>query len=99
MPAYVISEVEILDEAGADVYRVLAAASIAEYGGKYLVRGAEAEVVEGTPTTRRIIIVEFPSIEQARVWYGSSAYAGALKIRESALDRRLIFAEGVAVAT
>ena len=99
MPAYVISEVEILDEGIADVYKALAAASIANYGGQYLVRGAETEVVEGTPTTRRIVIVEFPSIEQARIWYSSPAYAEALKVRETALDRRLIFVEGIAVAT
>jgi uncharacterized protein (DUF1330 family) len=99
MPAYVISEVEVLDETVDDVYRALAAASITNYGGRYLVRGAEAEVVEGTPTTRRIVVVEFPSIEQARNWYSSPAYAEALKLRETALDRRLIFVEGIAAAT
>jgi uncharacterized protein (DUF1330 family) len=53
MEAHVISEVEILDEGLADRYRALAAASIAEYGGRYLARGAEAEVVEGPTSGRR----------------------------------------------
>lgn len=47
MAAYVISEVEILDERGADEYRARAAASIEQYGGQYLVRGAAPDVVEG----------------------------------------------------
>ncbi len=95
MAAYVISEVEILDEAAAGQYRPLAAASIAEFGGRYLARGAEAQVVEGAPTTRRIVIVEFPSLERAREWYASDSYAEALKHRTKALDRRLMFVDGV----
>jgi uncharacterized protein (DUF1330 family) len=37
--AYVISEFTVLDEAAAGRYRSLAAASIARYGGRYVVRG------------------------------------------------------------
>lgn len=96
MKAYVISEVEVLDEEAAEDYRRLAAASIAEHGGSYLVRGAEAEVAEGEPTKRRTVIVEFPSLGRAREWYASPAYAEALRFREKALGRRLMFVEGVA---
>jgi uncharacterized protein (DUF1330 family) len=95
MTAYVISEVEILDESLASEYRSLAAASIEKYGGRYLARGANAEVVEGESTTRRIVIVEFPSMTKAQEWYASSDYADALKFREQALDRRLMFVEGI----
>lgn len=95
MAAYVISEVEILNENIAIDYRRIAADSIAEYGGRYLARGAKAEVVEGEPSDRQIVIVEFISLDQARAWYASSAYAEALKLSEQALDRRLTFVEGV----
>jgi uncharacterized protein (DUF1330 family) len=47
MVAYAISEVEVLDEARAGRYRQLAAASIAQYGGRYIVRGARSQVPEG----------------------------------------------------
>jgi uncharacterized protein (DUF1330 family) len=96
MAAYVISEVQILDERLGDEYRALAAASIAQFGGRYLVRGAKPEVAEGDPTDDRIVIVEFPSMERLREWYASPAYARALQIRATALRRRLMFAEGVA---
>ena len=95
MTAFVISEVEVIDEHIAGEYRVLAAASIAEYGGRYLGRGAEAHVVEGPSTMRRIVIIEFPSLERATEWYASASYAEALKLRAKALDRTLIFVEGL----
>jgi uncharacterized protein (DUF1330 family) len=95
MAAFVISEGTVLDEKAAADYRRLAAASISEYGGRYLARGGEADVVEGPPTTRRIVIVEFASMQRAREWYASSSYSEALKLRETAPDRRLVFVEGV----
>lgn len=96
MVAYVISEVEILDEELGQQYRKLAAESIARYGGRYLARGAEAEVAEGEfPAERRVVIVEFPDIAQARRWYDSPEYAQTRQVRVSALDRRLIFVDGV----
>lgn len=92
--AYVISEVEILDETLGTEYRELAANSIAQYGGRYIVRGAPADVVEGPATERRLVIVEFPSMQRAREWYASASYAPALRLRRTALDRRLTFVEG-----
>jgi uncharacterized protein (DUF1330 family) len=95
MAAYVISEVEIVDENLFNVYRRLAADSIAQHGGRYLVRGGHREIVEGGPPPKTLIIIEFPSMEVARRWYASPAYAEALKIRTTALERRLVFVEGV----
>jgi len=96
MPAYVISEVEVRDAAGFEAYRTIAAKSIAQYGGRYLVRGGAASAAEGGPPPKTLIVVEFPSMEDLRQWYASPEYAEALKVRQTALDRRLIFVEGVA---
>ena len=98
MVAYVISEVEPRDAAAMETYRTLAAESIAQYGGRYLVRGGAAELVEGGPSLKTLIIVEFPSMARARKWYASAEYAQALKVRRTALERRLIFVEGVTPA-
>jgi uncharacterized protein (DUF1330 family) len=94
MPAYVISEVEARDQAAMQAYRTLAAQTIALYGGRYLARGGAAEVVEGGPAPKTIIIVEFPTMERLRQWYASPEYAEALKLRQTALERRLMFVEG-----
>jgi len=91
MAAFVISEVEILERAQADTYRSLASASIERYGGRYIVRGGAIELIEGErDPKRRLVIVEFPSIQRAHEWYRSPEYAEALKVRT------LTFVEGVA---
>jgi|SRR5690242_18863739 uncharacterized protein (DUF1330 family) len=94
MPAYVISEVEPRDAALFEQYRTLAPATIERYGGRYIVRAGKADLVEGGPPPKAIIIVEFPSMAQVREWYASPEYAEVLKVRANALERRLIFVEG-----
>jgi uncharacterized protein (DUF1330 family) len=95
MAAYVISEVEVLDPALVEEYRSLAQATIAKYGGHYVVRGGSIESVEGDWAPQHIVIVEFPTMKKAREWYHSNEYAEARKMRPRALNRRLIFVEGV----
>src|SRR3569623_3407270 len=96
MPAYVISEVRILDQDLIGYYRDRAAASIEKYGGRYLVRSGAVELVEGDrDRDRQFIIVEFADMAKAREWYHSTEYAEALEFRYAALDRTLVFAEGV----
>lgn len=96
MSAYVISEIDpVRDPAGFERYRTMAAKTIAAYGGRYLVRGGAAELIEGGPPPKTIIVVEFPTMECLREWYASPEYAEALKVRQTAFDRRLIFVEGV----
>jgi len=96
MSAYVISEVEMRDAADLEAYRTIAAKSIAQYGGRYLVRGGAANLIEGGPPPKTIVVVEFSTMERLRKWYASAEYAEALKLRQTALGRRLIFVEGVA---
>jgi len=92
--AYVISEVEVLDETQGLRYRELAAASIARHVGRYLVRGAAPVVAEGDwPANCRVVIVEFPTMKRLQAWYSSTDYAEALAVRQTALDRRLLFVD------
>jgi uncharacterized protein (DUF1330 family) len=96
MAAYVISEVQPLDQELFDRYRTLAQTSIAQYGGRYIVRAAVPEAAEGDwSAQRRLVIVEFPDMEAARSWYASDDYAEALAIRDHALTRRLLFVESL----
>jgi uncharacterized protein (DUF1330 family) len=80
--------------AALDSYRQLAARSIERHGGRYLVRGGEQQILEGdwAPAT---VIVEFPTMDAARVWYASADYAEALRHRDDAVARDLILVEGV----
>jgi uncharacterized protein (DUF1330 family) len=98
MVAYVISDVEPQDAGLLERYRALAQASIARYGGRYIVRGGAIEPMEGDWTPKHLVIVEFPDMDLARQWYRSEAYAEALTVAERALSRRLIFVEGAPAA-
>ena len=96
MAAYVISHVEIVDHDKIDGYRVLAKESAEKFGGRYVVRGGDLKVVEGGWNPKRqVVIIEFPDMDRAQSWYRSPDYAAALKIRATALDRTLLFVEGV----
>ena len=99
MSAYVISDLDVRDQELIKQYRLLAQESIAKYGGRYLARGGAIEAVEGGWAPKSLIIVEFPDMERARAWYRSPEYAEALKVRRHALDRRLIFVDGLPPAS
>lgn len=94
MPAYVIGEVEIKDPEAYKDYAKIAQATIAQYGGRYLVRGGAVESKEGGWTPSRVVVLEFPSMEQARRWYHSPEYAPGLAIRHRTAVSKLIFVDG-----
>jgi len=95
MPAYVIAEIKVTNPAGYEPYRPLAAASIVRFGGRFLVRGNKADLLEGTPAPERVVVIEFPDIETARRWYQSGEYQQALKIRQANSTGRVVLAEGI----
>ncbi|QRM19801.1 DUF1330 domain-containing protein [Dechloromonas sp. TW-R-39-2] len=93
---YLIAEAKVTDLAAYDIYKGLAQAAIAHYGGQYLVRGGNSEVLEGKWTPpQRMVIVEFESIEQARRFYHSTEYQAARKARETAAEMNMLVIAGV----
>lgn len=95
MAAYLISDKTVRDRTAFETYRTRAAEAIHTYGGRYLARLGEVQVLEGSWNPNLIVIVEFPNLEQARAWYSSPEYAFALEVRDAALSRNLIFVDGV----
>jgi uncharacterized protein (DUF1330 family) len=94
MPAYIIAEVKVTNPDGYEPYRPLAAESVARFGGRFLVRGGKADLIEGEPAPERVVVIEFPNADAARRWYFSPEYQQALKIRQANSSGRLILAEG-----
>lgn len=91
---YLIGDIEVTDP---DTYAKYAAGvpdTVAAYGGIYLVRGVSGEVLEGSWTPKRLVVLEFESMERAKAWYNSPEYADLKKIRQSASKGNLIFADG-----
>lgn len=96
MAAYVAVQIDVQDPETYARYRELAPPSIAVYGGRYLVRGGETTVLEGSWSPRRFVILEFPSADQAQRWWDSPEYAEAKALRQSAAHTEMLLVEGVA---
>ena len=94
MAAYLIADIQVTDPGAYDRYRPLAAASIARFGGRFVVRGGKIDLLEGEPEPERIVVIEFPDAETARRWYHSEEYQSALKIRQSASRGRVFLVGG-----
>lgn len=95
MSAYFISDASVKNADALETFRARAAASVSQYGGRYLVRASLIEPVEGTWKPEAIIVIEFSDLERARAWYQSPEYASALQVRDAAISRRLILVDGI----
>ena len=96
VPAYSITEADVVDPDGLRRYVELSSAAVHRYGGHYLVRG-EPTAAEGTwPAARRLIVIAFPDMTALRAWYDSPEYAPARAVAAGAVRRRVLFVEGTA---
>jgi uncharacterized protein (DUF1330 family) len=95
MAAYVIGEIEVTDPATYEDYRKQVLAVVTKYGGRFIARGGKVEALEGTPPPKRVVVLEFPSLEQAQRWYRSPEYAPLIALRQRASRGRIILVEGV----
>jgi uncharacterized protein (DUF1330 family) len=92
---YVYAEIEVIDPVLWKTYPRLAAASIAEFGGRYLVTGRPPKYVpEGSERPQRMVILEFDSLERAIAWYNSPQYQAALRIRERCARSKVFMVAG-----
>lgn len=94
MPAYIIVEIDILDPTGYEEYKKLAGATVEKYGGKYHVRGGKTEVLEGDWKPKRIVVLEFESMQRAKEWLNSEEYREPRKMRHRTAKTNMIAVEG-----
>jgi uncharacterized protein (DUF1330 family) len=92
--AYVIVEIEVTDPATYEAYKKQSPAAIAQYGGQYLSRGGQTTGLEGGWQPQRLVLLEFPSAEQALAWWNSSEYAGPKALRQASTYTRMVMLEG-----
>ena len=95
MAGYVIAEVTVTDPHKFEVYRGQVAATIEQYGGKYVVRGGATDTVEGDWNPQRLVILQFESVGRAKEWYYSPEYSGPMLLRHQAARSNVVFVEGV----
>jgi uncharacterized protein (DUF1330 family) len=95
MPAYAIFDIEVTDPETYEEYKKLAPPAIAAYGGKYLARGGKVDVLEGDWSPTRIVILEFPTAQQALDWINSPEYREARAMRHASATAQAIIVEGL----
>lgn len=95
MPAYVEIRIKADDPSLLKDYQKVAPSIIEKYNGKFLVRGGEVVSLEGTEEKRRIVIIEFQSLEDAKKFYNSTEYQNAIKLREGVSVAEIIALDGV----
>jgi uncharacterized protein (DUF1330 family) len=95
MAAYVIVDVTITDPVLYADYRQLTPASIAAYGGRFVVRGGQVETLEGEWSPGRIVVLEFENVAKAKAWWSSAEYGPAKALRQQSALTRMIVVEGV----
>jgi uncharacterized protein (DUF1330 family) len=95
MAAYIVVQVDVKDPARYADYRTMVPPTLAKYGGRFIVRGGKTETLEGDWSPKRFVVVEFPSLEQAKAWWASPEYAEAKALRQATSETQMIVAEGI----
>ena len=93
-PAFYVSEFEVTDPEGIRPYSAAVDATFAPFGGRYVVRGGQVKSLEGE-ATKRIVMIAFPSLEQAQAWYDSPAYRAIRPIRHKSSKSKVFIVEGL----
>lgn len=95
MPAYIIANIRVKDPEGYEEYKRLSGPALAAHGGHFLVRAGETTVLEGTWSTGRLIVLEFPDSGRARAWWNSPDYVPAREIRQRTALTDMVLVEGI----
>jgi len=84
MKAYIVAQIHVATQELYNEYIALAPATVAAFGGKYLARNGRKLALEGELQDCRLVVIEFPSFDQARAWYSSPDYQEVVQIRHRA---------------
>ncbi len=95
MSSYILAMVDVTNWEQYKKYTLLTPAIIEQYGGRFLTRGGRMEVLEGSMDDRRMVLLEFPTYEDAQAFYNSPEYQAAMKLRKGAANGTFIALEGL----
>ena len=92
--AYIIANVEVTNPTQYEDYKKWSSEAMKAHGAEVCVRGGKVEVLEGDWHPERIVILKFPSVEQAKKFNDSPEYLAARQAREHAADMRMVVVAG-----
>lgn len=92
--AYLVGQLTVTNPEAYAVYSAKVPLTVAQFHGKYLVRGGHATQLEGHAQGERHVVIEFPSREMAEAWYNSEAYQAIISYRTNNSTGSLAFVDG-----
>lgn len=95
MTAYVVVEILITDSALYEEVKKRTPQTVAQYGGRYLVRGGQTEILHGDWKPARLVLLEFDSMEKARAWESSPEYTAVKQLRDRCAQVNMVVQQGV----
>jgi uncharacterized protein (DUF1330 family) len=95
MAAYIIVQVEVTDPETFETYRAQVPASLQPFGGEYIVRGGDMEVLEGEWPIPRCVVLKFPDMVAAKAWHASPEYEGPKALRQASANANMVVVDGI----
>lgn len=93
MTAYVIVDIEVTDPIQYETVKKLTPPIVAKYGGEYLSRGGNTEVIEGDWHPKRLVVISFESSEKAKMWLDSPEFVPIRALRAKTAITRMVITE------
>lgn len=94
MTAYLIARVDVTDWDAYREYMKLTPPLVEAHGGKFIARGGEVVTLEGEEETRRVVLLEFPSVADAQTFFDSPGYSEARAVRANAAEAQFVVVSG-----
>ena len=95
MSAYfIVDQQGVHDPETMKTYSAGVAATVEQYGGKFLVRGGDPETIEGTWPAKRVIMIGFADRAALMAWYDSPEYADLKTMRIASSSANIIAVDG-----
>ena len=92
--AYIVARVDVRDWEAYREYMRHTPRVIQKFGGRFIARGDSMVTLEGPEETLRVVLIEFPSIEQAKAFYYSPEYARTKRLREGGGEAQFVAVDG-----
>lgn len=93
MKAYLVLDLSVHDFPGFLPYVSAIPAFIERHGGRYIVQGAEPTVIEGDWAPERMVIIEFPSRENATAFLGDPEAQALFALRHQTTNSKLVLVD------
>ena len=94
MAVYIVGQLRVTNWDWYKEYRSITEPLVARHGGKYVIKGGNPQAVEGAGADA-LVVIEFPSREQARRWYDDPEYTAMIALRnKSGVETQLLLADG-----